>query len=145
MTTTTKTLAEMRAFVKENFGDEATLDYTDSGWVINTHWEEKVDVAAFAGTAAEVAYNEDEATYGSTLDRWMVKNSASGSVNIAAEQYNAMTKKHWQEAWRLLQECIADGRAETFDWEGWPAYKADVLAIGEKYGWTMENTAPKQW
>lgn len=140
MTTTTKTLAEMREFTKTHFGDEATVEYDScSGWIIHTGVEEKVDESAFAGTAAEHAYNEDEGTYGSTLDRWMVKNHASGSLAIAAEQYNAMVHQTWKDAWVTVKTAIADGRAETFDWEGWPEYRDNVLEIGEKYGWTMEN------
>lgn len=144
MTTTMKTLAEMRALVKETFGDEATVDYDSiNGWVIHTGWEEKVDVAAFAGTAAETAYNEPEGTYGSTLDRWMVKNHASASVAIAAEQFNASTERSWMEAWLMVKDAIADGRADTFDWDGWAAYRDDVISIGEKYGWEVEDIRAK--
>ena len=144
MTTTTKTLAEMRALVKETFGEEASVDYDSmSGWVINTGWEEKVDESAFAGTAAETAYNEPEGTYGSTLDRWMVKNRASASVAIAAEQFNASTERSWMEAWLLVKESIANGKAETFDWEGWEEYRDNVLSIGEKYGWEEEAIRAK--
>lgn len=140
MTTTTKTLAEMRAMLKDTFGEEARLDYDSiHGWVIYTGWEEKVDVSAFAGTAAEQAYNEPESSYGSTLDRWMAKSrtTVSASVGIAAEQYNAETERSWMDAWLKVKEAIISGKAETFDWEGWTEYRDNVLAIGEQEGWDL--------
>ena len=125
---------EMLAKAKEVFGEEVSVRYEDYQWVVYTGLGEKFDIEKYKDTPAYVAYHEKEGTYGSTLDRWAVKNSyGSSSMDAVCEAYNAMIEAHWKDAAVQVRRWVAEGR--EFAWTGGPEYRDQVLKMAEENGW----------
>lgn len=135
---TAMTEAEVLEKAKAAFGEDGVNHVTVSNglWVIHLEAgedEQEANLSEFEGTDAMDAYNEYEATYGSTLNRWMVKNGHYGSLAEGMRAYNAQIEKNAKEGIRMVRAAIEKGHA--FDWAGAEQYRDAMLKLAEEKGW----------
>lgn len=128
-----KTKEQMEALAKEMFGDQAEVYYATDQWVITTGVEESFDLEAHKGRAAYERYNEMDGGENSLL-RWARKNGHGGES--LAELFDSYDEEMEATSRRLVarvREKVAAGF--TFDWEGGPEWRDEVLAYAEEKGW----------
>lgn len=131
-----KTYTEMLEEARKVFGPKAEVSFSDGQWLIATGIEEKFNALAVKDEYPHAfeASEEYEATYGSTLDRWAVKNGMSSSSELEIfKAYEEMVVREFKTALGLVRHAVEEGR--SFDWPGGEEYKERVLRIAEERGW----------